>query len=58
MSSHNNTPFHLVFTPLVYSPFVKYAQDAVIAPSGGEFIATENLLKITTESGEDLITEG
>lgn len=58
MNSHNiNTPFDLVFTPLVYPPFVKRVQDAIIAPSGNALITTESNLKLTTENGQFLITE-
>lgn len=59
MNSNNsaNTPFHLVFTPLVYPPFVKYAADVVIAPGAPKFIDTENSLKLSTENDLLITTE-
>jgi len=45
-------------SPLIQSPYVQTYQTGVVAPGNVEFIATENLYTITTESGVGLVTEG
>ena len=57
MNSHSNTPFDLVFTPLVYPPFIKYSPDAVVEPGTSDLITTENNNIITAEDTDKLITE-
>lgn len=43
--------------PLTNSVFTRNNTDGAIAPGGPEAIATESLINICTEDGEDLITE-
>lgn len=48
----------VVNNPLIHSLYNQRNDDALIAPSEPEFIVTENNLKITTENGQFLVTEG
>jgi hypothetical protein len=44
--------------PLVYSPYTYTFNGDHIAPGPQEFIATQSLVIINTQSGESLITQG
>lgn len=48
----------VIDNPLTQSVFNERFEDALIAPGAPEFITTEDSIKITTESGQFLITEG
>jgi hypothetical protein len=53
----NNAPIGLINNPLTNSVFVEQTNHGLIVPGNQEFIATEDSLKIITESGFYLITE-
>lgn len=44
--------------PLSFSLYEDQSQEGIITPGSPKFITTENELKITTENGVFLITEG
>ncbi len=44
--------------PLNKSLFTQFSSEGAIAPGGAKFITTEDSIKITTEDGVFLVTEG
>lgn len=44
--------------PIIYSVYSQQDNEVLITPGSPQFIVTEGLLKITTENGVPLITEG
>jgi hypothetical protein len=48
----------VIDNPLTHNPYSEEFNDHIIAPGEPEFITTEDRVKIITESGQFLITEG
>jgi hypothetical protein len=53
-----NFPLGIINNPLTKSLYNERFEEALITPGAPQFIATEGFLKIATESGVPLITEG
>jgi hypothetical protein len=53
-----NFPLGILQNPLTKSLYNERFEETLISPGASQFIATEDLLKITTEGGVPLVTEG